>query len=143
MLSVDTSSYDYKFLKTLNEDVKLKSDEYGKYDLDMDNGDYINVTGNNSLQNACIIAILTRFQELFDVPHYTEFGCRIHELIKDNQTKMLLFKMETSVNEVLNNMRRVRTVNYVKIEKSGVHTHTVSFSITSINDETITGSVSL
>ena len=44
MIVPDTSSYDYRFMRTLNEDVKLVSDEYGKYDLDMDNGDYVNVT---------------------------------------------------------------------------------------------------
>lgn len=143
MLSVDTSSYDYRFLKNLNEDVKLKSDSYGSWDLDMDNDDYINVTGNNSLLNACIIAIMTRFNELKDIPTYEGFGCRVHELIKDNQTKMLKFKLETDIKEVLEKMRRIRTVNWIKINKTGVHEYTVSFSITSINDEIVNGEVSL
>ena len=64
VLPVDTNGYDFKFNKTLNEDVQLVGNEYGKYDLDMDNDDYINVTGVHSLANACIIAILTRFNEL-------------------------------------------------------------------------------
>lgn len=142
MLPVDTSSYDYTNLKTLNEDAKLKSDMYGVWDLDMHDGDYINVTGNNSLLNACIIAIMTRFNEL-KMPLYTGFGCRVHELIKDNQTKMFLYKLELSIREVLEKMRRIRTVNEITIKKSDVHEFTVSFSITSINDEIIRGSVSL
>ena len=69
-LPIDTNSFDYKHNKTLNEDVKLKSDEYGKWDLSFENGDYVNVTGLASLHNACIIAILTRFRELSENPTY-------------------------------------------------------------------------
>ena len=142
-LPLDTSSYDYKYLKNLNEDVKLKSDIYGSWDLDMANDDYINVTGNNSLLNACIIAIMTRFNELKQIPTYERFGCRVHELIKDNQTKMFTFKLETDIREVLEKMRRIRTVNWIKISKTDVHEYTVSFSITSINDEIVKGELSL
>ncbi len=142
-LQGDTSSYDYKYLKNLNEDVKLKSDMYGSWDLDMDNDDYINVTGNNSLLNACIIAIMTRYNELKNIPTYQGFGCRVHDLIKDNQTKMFTFKLETDIHEVLDKMRRVRTVNWIRINKTDVHEYTVSFSITSINDEIIKGELAL
>lgn len=142
MLPVDTSSYDYTNLKTLNEDAKLKSDMYGVWDLDMHDGDYINVTGNASLFNACVIAIMTRYNEL-KMPLYNGFGCRVHELIKDNQTKMFLYKLELSIREVLEKMRRIRTVNEITIKKSDVHEFNVGFSITSINDEIIRGSVSL
>ena len=135
-LPVDTNSYDYKFNKTLNEDVKLVSDEYGKYDLDMDDNDYVNVTGLQSLENACIIAILTRFNELSDNPTYTGFGCRVHELIKDNQNKLTKFKIETDITETLNKMRRVKTINYLRLNEIP-EGYTVEFSITSINDETI------
>ena len=142
MLTVDTSSYDYKNLKTLNEDVKLKSDFYGRWDLDMQDGDYINVTGNNSLLNACIIAIMTRFNEL-KMPLYDGFGCRVHELIKENQTRMFIYKLEISINEVLEKMRRIKTVNEIDIKKTDRHEFTVGFSVTSINDEIIKGKVSL
>ena len=142
-LPIDTSSDDYKYLKNLNEDVKLKSNEYGSWDLDMANEDYINVSGNESLLNACIIAIMTRFNELKDISIYEGFGCRVHELIKENQTKMFLYKLETSINEVLTKMRRIRTVNWIKIIKTNFHEFTVSFSITSINDEIVNGEVSL
>jgi len=143
MLPIDPNSYDYRFNKTLNEDVKLKSDEYGKYDLDMDNGDYINITGIASLQNACIIAILTRYGELKTNPTYEEFGCRVHDLIKGNKTKLLLFEMETSLTETLQNMRRVRTVDYLEITESDKHSYDVLFKVTSINDETVKGKVAI
>ena len=142
-LPIDASSYDYKFNKTLNEDVKLISDEYGKYDLDMHNGDYTNITGLNSLQNACIIAILTRYGELRDNPTYDGFGCRVHDLIKDNKTNMLLYKLEVSLTEVLNKMRRIKTVNWLNIVEDDAHSYKVAFNVTSINDETVKGEVAL
>mgnify|MGYP000072837044 FL=1 len=33
MLKIDTESDDYRFFKTLNEDVKLKPDEYNRWDI--------------------------------------------------------------------------------------------------------------
>ena len=143
MLPIDTSSYDYKFNKTLNEDVKLVSDGYGKYDLDIRNGDYTNITGLNSLQNACIIAILTRSGELRDNPTYQGFGCRVHDLIKDNKTRMFLYKLEISLTETLNRMRRIKTVNWLNIVEDDTHSYSVAFNVTSINDETIKGEVAL
>lgn len=143
MLPIDTSSYDYKFNKTLNEDVKLVSDEYGKFDLDMNNGDYINVTGHASLQNACIIAILTRLGELKDNPTYQKFGCRVHDLIKDNRTKLHVYKIETSLMESLTQMRRIKTVNWLKIIENDAKSYNVVFNVTSINDETVKGKVAL
>jgi phage gp46-like protein len=142
-LPIDTTSYDYMNNKTLNEDVKLKSDEYGLFDLDMDNGDYVNVTGLDSLKNACIIAIMTRYGELTGNPTYDEFGCQAHELPKMNQNRLFLFKLEAYVNDVLSKMRRVKSVNQIKITRTDVHDYQVEFDITSINDEIVKGSVVL
>lgn len=142
-LPIDTTSEDYKYNKTLNEDVRLKSDEYGFFDLDMDNGDYINVTGLDSLLNSCIIAIMTRQGELVNNPTYNEFGCQAHELPKMNQNRLFLFKLEAYVNDVLSKMRRVKSVNQIKITRTDVHDYQVEFDITSINDEIVKGSVVL
>lgn len=142
-LPIDTTSYDYLHNKTLNEDVRLKSDNYGFFDLDMNNGDYVNVTGLNSLQNACIIAIMTRYGELTGNPTYDEFGCRAHELPKQNQNSLFQFKLESYINDTLTRMRRVKTVNQINVRRVGVHDYQVEFDITSINDELIKGSVLL
>ena len=142
-LPIDTTSYDYMNNKTLNEDVKLKSDEYGFFDLDMDNGDYINVTGLDSLLNACIIAIMTRYGELTNNPTYNEFGCQAHELPKQNHDRLFLFKLEAYINDTLTKMRRVHSVNEIKIIRTDIHSYQVEFDITSINDEIIKGSVVL
>ena len=142
-LPINTTSEDYKYKKTLNEDVRLKSDEYGFFDLDMDNGDYVNVTGLDSLLNACIIAIMTRQGELTENQTYDEFGCQAHELPKMNQNRLFLFKLETYINDTLSKMRRVKSVNQIKITRTDVHDYQVEFDITSINDEIVKGSVVL
>ncbi len=142
MLAVDTNSYDYRFCKTLNEDVKLVSDGYGKFDLDMDNGDYINVTGVDSLRNACIIAIMTRYNELKKINTYEGFGCKIHDLIKANPTDMVKYNMVLFIEEVLNNMRRIKEVqNITLIEEK--NKYKVSFKVIGINDEFVAGSVEI
>ena len=141
-IPLDTKSYDYKIYKTLNEDVELISNQYGRYDLNMRDKDYVNVTGLNSLQNACVIAILTRYNEL-KTPLYEGFGCRVHELIKGNKTRLQDFKIETYLTETLDHMRRVKNVNWINVTEKTNNSYEVSFSITSLNDELVTGKVSL
>lgn len=45
VLPVDEESYAYRFYKTLNEDVKLTSNEYGEWDVVFENDDWVNCTG--------------------------------------------------------------------------------------------------
>ena len=142
-LPVDTESYDYRFMKTLNEDVQLTSNEYGEWDIRVENGDYVNVTGMHSLLNACIIAIMTLYNELSTNPTYNGFGCRVHELVKDNTTTMTEYKMETFIRETLEQMRRVHLINNVNVEKTESNKFKVYFTITSINDEIATGGLLL
>lgn len=141
-LPVNMNSDDYKYAKTLNEDVKITSNEYGEWDLDFKNNDYVNVTGIESLKNACVIAIMTRYNELSN-PLYEDYGCHVHEAIKDNQTTNTVYKIESSITEVLENMRRVHIVNSVDVLPYSNNEYTVKFSITSINDELIEGSLIL
>ena len=126
---------------TLNEDVKLKADNYNEWDIEMVNGDYVNCVGQLSLRNAIIIAIMTRFQELEDNPVYNNFGCRVHELVKANKTGMTVYKMEVYIQETLQNMRRISEINSLDVVENGDYTYTVNFSVISINDEMINGSL--
>lgn len=142
-LKVDIESDDYRFNKTLNEDVQLIPNRYGKYDLNFQNGDYVNVTGKNSLYNAIVIAILTRFDELSDIPHYENFGCRVHELIKSLKSDMVEYQMRAFITEVLENMRRINEVNELTITDCGEQKYKVYFNVTSINDEIVSGEVEI
>lgn len=142
LLVKNIESDDYKFFKTLNEDIQLKPNNYHKFDIQMENGDYVNVTGQESLKNAIIIAIMTRYNELSYMSLYENFGCRVHELIKIRQTDMTRYKMELFIIDVLENMRRIKKINNIEIKEES-HSYSVKFSVTSINDEQITGSVNL
>ena len=116
------------------------SDEYGAFDIHMENGDYVNVTGKKSLGNAIVIAIMTRFNELHDIPLYENFGCRIHDLIKDNQSEMVEYEMELFITDVLENMRRIHEVNELQLTPTP-EGHKIYFKVTDINDEMVSGSV--
>lgn len=143
MLTVNQDSDDYKFFKTLNEDVKLQSDEYNRWDIQMENHDYVNITGKESLVNAICIAIMTRFNELDFMNLYEDFGCRAHELIKANKSDIVKYKIELFVTEVLENMRRVFEVNEIEVTDSDTNSYKVFFNVTSINDEIVQGSVNI
>lgn len=145
MLPVDTLSDDYRFHRTLNEDVKIRpvSETSQHWDLQMANDDYMNVTGYESLKNAICIAIMTRFTELDSIPLYDEFGCRVHELVKANKSEMVRYKIELFVVEVLENMRRVASVESVKVSDDKNYSYLIEFSVISISDAIINGSVSI
>lgn len=140
MISVDTDGLDYKFFKTLNEDVLLKPNMHNKYDIQIENGDYVNVTGLQSLYNAICIAIMTRFNEL-DIELYDGFGCRVHELVKANKSEMTRYKVEVSIEETLEKIRRIKEVNYIEVTDSDTYNYHVEFSVTSIDDELLKGDV--
>lgn len=140
VLPVDYESYSYLFYKNLNEDVKLKSDEYGRWDIDFNygNDDWYNVNGFESVFNACVIAIMTRFDELEFMELYDDFGCRVHELIKANKSKNVRYDMELFITEVLSNMRRIKSVNWVEVTDSyddKKYNYLIRFSVSCMLDE--------
>lgn len=145
MIPVDIDSDDYKYRKTLNEDVQLKpiSPTSNHWDIQMDNGDYVNVTGKDSLHNAICIAIMTRFDELEYIPLYDGFGCRVHELVKANKSEMTKYQIEIFVNNVLSRMRRIHQVNNITITDSNNAEYNIHFNVTSVYDEIIEGSVTI
>ena len=61
-IPINENDTGYRFFKTLNEDIKLVDNGYGEYDMEFVNGDIVNLTGLESLHNAVIIALLTRFK---------------------------------------------------------------------------------
>lgn len=143
-LPTDKDSEEYRFYKTLNMDVQLKpvSDTSQHYDIQIENGDFVNVTGKNSLYNAIIIAIMTRFNELQEIPLYDGFGCRAQELVKARKTEMVKYKIELFITDVLENMRRIKEINFVELIESE-NSYKINYSVESINDETVNGSVEL
>ena len=143
MLPVNTDSIDYRFFKTLNEDIKLKPNEYGEWDMVFQEGDIVNVTGAESLANAIVILIMTRYGELKNNPLYKDdFGCRVHEIPKDNMTNLNQYKTEKYIEESVRRMRRVRTINYIQVTPHS-EGYNVALSVTSINDTLVNVSMEL
>ena len=143
-LPLDTNDFAYRFYKTLNEDVKLTSNEYGEWDIDFKNGDWVNCTGFDSVANACIIAIMTRFNELESMTLYEDFGCRVHEVVKKSKGKDALYHIEIFVREVLENMRRISKVNWIEVTDNLVnedYNYKVNFNITCISDDDDDGEI--
>lgn len=141
---MDYESDDYRFYKDLNEDVLLIPVGKGKhYDICFENGDYVNITGENSLKNAIIIAIMTRYNELFSIPVYERFGCKIHEFVKALKSDMVMYEIELSIREVLEKMRRIHEINWIEVTESKDFNYHVSFSVTSINDELVKGELNV
>ena len=134
---------DYRFNKTLNEDVLIQPNEYNQWDLVFEDKDYVNVTGVESLRNAICIAIMTRYKELQHNQLYSDFGCRIHELIKANKSSMVKYKIQLFVEDILNKMRRVEMINWVEVNESENFKYTICFNVTSINDEIVEGRVEI
>ena len=146
MLPVDYESDDYRFNKTLHMDVKIAPDQWNnKWDLQLEDGDFKIVTGQDSLRNAINLAIMTRYNEL-DNELYREFGCKIHELLKAKQSVVVRKKIAYYCENVLNEMRRIKRVNEVIVtdnKDNNPQRYGVFFNITSINDDVVTGSVKL
>ena len=139
-LPFNTEGYSYRFYKNLNQDVHLKSDEMGRWDVDFDyaNEDWVMVDGFESVVNACVIMIMTRFNELGFMDLYENFGCRIHELIKANKSKNVMYHIEIFITEVLKSMRRVKKVNWVVVTdnpNSQLYQYQVNFSVSCTVDE--------
>ena len=146
MLPIDVEDEGYRFFKTLNEDIKLSPDEHNQWDMVFENGDIVNLTGIDSLQNAICIAIMTRYKELKHNQLYDDFGCRVHELIKANKSSMVEYKLELFIEETLSRMRRVQKINWINITnnpKGNNFKYQVDFNVTSINDKIVVGRLQL
>ncbi len=145
MLPCDFDDDDHRFYQTLNEDILLKPNRWNEWDIEFQNGDLVNVTGHDSLHNAICIAIMTRYNELQHNQLYSNFGCRIHELIKANKSLMVKYKIELYVNDVLKQMRRVKKINWINVTENTMepYNYYVTWSVTSITDEIVEGEVNL
>ena len=137
MLPTNPESIDERFFKTLNEDIKLKPNQYGEWDMVFKDGDIVNVTGAESLANAIVILIMTRYGELKNnILYKDDFGCRVHEIPKDNITNLNQYKTEKYIEDAVKRMRRVKTINYIQVTPYA-NGYNVVLSVTALNDEDV------
>lgn len=131
----ETNELDEEFFSTLNEDIKLSPNEFGEWDMVFSDYDIVNATGLESLANAIVILIMTRYGELkHNILYKDDFGCKIHSVVKDNITNLNNYKIEKYVEEAIKRMRRVKRINYIDV-KPKTKGYNVVLSVTSIDDE--------
>ncbi len=131
----ETNELDKEFFSTLNEDIKLSPNEFGEWDMVFEDYDVVNATGLESLANAITILIMTRYGELkHNILYKDDFGCKIHQIVKDNISNLNNYKIEKYIDEAIKRMRRVKRINYIQV-KPKQKGYSVVLSVTSIDDD--------
>lgn len=116
----------------LNKDIDLNHTGYGFWDVSLDDDGFVFIDDVSSLENGIIITILTRYKELMELPTYEDYGCRVHEMIKTRQTKLNEFKIRNYIQESVEAMNRIQSVEEVTLTHIpiGYHAEIYATSIT-------------
>lgn len=127
---------------TLGKDIEIVDVGNGYYDRQVLSGDFVQLTGLDALRNGCKVAILTLINELKDNPTYSSFGNPALLYVKQNNTLLARTAIKEAVKKVLNNIRRIQSVDVLNVDVVGIPFNiTVYYSCTSIDDQTVNGSV--
>lgn len=116
----------------LNKDIDLNHAGYGFWDIELDDDGFVFIDDVEALENGFIISILTRFQELKELPTYKDYGCRVHEMIKTRKTRLNEFKIKNYIQESIEAMNRVESVEDVELTPTILGYHVMIYA-TSIN----------
>jgi hypothetical protein len=137
----DTEDRQYS---TLGRDIDIhRRNEDGRWDRTLEKGDFKLLKGKDCVENDITIALLTAYNELGSkgLSTYNNFGNHSYELLKENKSSMLVFKLENYFKEVINKIRRVKTVLNLEILEYNIHSFDVIFSVDTLQDVTISGEV--
>ena len=134
-----------KTYETLHKDVLLEYKGNGIFDRKVVNGDFVRVTGIDSLYTAICFKIMTIFNELRDNPTYANFGNKAHYLLKDNLNPVNLVAIRDYTEAALLEMRRVKEINSIVVDTDNFNEFKVkvTFSVTAISDEQVDGGVEI
>lgn len=132
-----------KFSATLNRDCELIKLKNGAWDINFDKGDMVIVKGEKSVRNACIIALLTVWNELKNNPTYLNTGNKAYSYLKANKSDMTLYNIECCFREVLEEIRRIKSIDILEVSDSenDAYAYSVFFSITTHNNKSVNGDV--
>jgi lipid A disaccharide synthetase len=131
--------------KTLHKDVKLLPNEYGKYDRVLVNGDFVLRDGLQSLHSAITFKIMLIWNELRNNPTYMKQGNKTWGVLKENKTDLTMFTAKEYTIQALEEIRRIKKVNTLNVieNPNDPFQYIISFSVTSIDDSEISGSVTV
>lgn len=134
-------------LKTLNKDILLTKRSNGTWDFDWTEHDLIEANDLYSLQTGIINACLTswNYMNRYGNPTYAYYGNRAYTLLKQNKSTMTQYKVKVFFEEVLNNMRRVYSIDELEVYevKNEPYTYKVWFKVRCINDIIVSGELPL
>ena len=129
--------------KTLNKDINLTEKDNGYWDYETSYGDYVIAENKQSLRNGLIIACLTswNYMNRKGNPTYETFGNRAYEELKKKKSKMVEYKIKQYFIEVLNRIRRVKTVLDIQVldHPTDPNAYIVNFTVEATNDEIVKG----
>lgn len=129
--------------ETLNKDIDLIPMRYGKYDRNLVNSDWVQLSGEDSLRMAIQIKIMTIFNELKSNPTYFGFGNKAWLYVKDNNTLLNQVTIRDLTMTALKEIRRIKSVDVLTVANDITDPYSIliNFAVTSISDQTVAGSV--
>ena len=132
---------------TLNKDIGLVQRSNNGWDLWFENGDTVKADDFHSLQTGIILACLTSWNYLnrYGNPTYETFGNRAYELLKENKSSMVAYKIQQYFIECLKRMRRVYEIVYLEVSEtpSEPYKYLVEFEVISVNNQLVNGSFNI
>lgn len=125
-------------LHTLNKDIKLIKNQYGKYDFEFKKNDLNIVSGIESYKTGILIAVSTGYQELLKTGNstYADFGNKSFTTLKRNKSREIEFELESYLTEVISKMRRTKNVNEITVTSNN-NGYDVFINTTTITDEDV------
>ena len=101
----------------LHKDILLTIREDKKFDRVVQSGDFVVVTGVDSLAAGIRFKLQTFFGELNELPNYQDFGNKAWFYLKRNNTELDRLDLKEAVKEALNEMRRIRQVEAIDLQQ--------------------------
>ena len=149
VVKIDNTDKEALHTITLHQDITLTQKPNGLWDYGWDtiNNDYHISTGTDSLYNACVLALLTGYNEIGrnNIPLYKDFGNKSYSLLKANKNNLTLHKIKSYFTSCLENIRRVQEVISLEVieNNNNIYTYKVYFQVLSITNEIIEGTINL
>ena len=132
-------------LTVLGTDIQLAPSTDGYYDRVLQNGNWVILNGIECLQNDIDLCINIRYGEMIGNPTYQNWGNNAWSAIKMNNNSVMRTMIQESFQTALQGISRVRSVDYLNItyDSGSLPGVDVTYSVTSIDDSTVIGTVSL
>ena len=129
----------------LGKDIQLAPSTDGYYDRVLQNGDWVMLNGIECLQNDIDLCLNVRYGEMVNNPTYGNWGNPAWNDIKLNNNGLMRTAIQEAFSNAILGISRVKSLDYINIvfdptPPGGVD---VTYSVTGMDDQSVTGTVSL